>query len=340
MGFFKRFSKKKEPSENKTKLVPGIGRIPYPAYRGKRPYIFVSYSHADSERVFAEIKRFNEAGFRVWYDQGIKPGSEWPDEIANALENCKLFVVFMTRNSVRSSNVADEIHFVIEKKMPAIAIYLEECELPSGLMLRFNRKQAIMKYLLTDEEYDYQYINAFEEEGLKRKANRSVVQRDLAPSAEATGKDSAADHDAPRPAYRGKDDYIFVSYARSEHEIVYKVINRFNEAGFNVWYDEGTAPGNEWPAGISNALDRCSLYVVMITPDSMASRNVKNEINFALKKNKPFIAIYLKETELSPEMELMIGCVMAIRKYNMSEEEFQDRFIKAFELHGLYRNES
>lgn len=256
------------------------------------------------------------------------------------MENCKLFVVFLTRNSVRSSNVADEIHFVIENKMPAIAIYLEDCELPIGLKLRFNRRQAIMKYLLTDEEYDYQYITAFEEEGLKRKAARSFAQKNLQPSAEAAVKNSAAAKDAPCPAYQGKDEYLFVSYARSEHEIVYKVINRFNEAGFNVWYDEGTAPGNEWHAEIAEALDRCSLYVVMITPDSMKSRNVKNEIHFALRKNKPFVVIYLKETELPLELELMIGHVQAILRYNMSEEEFQDRFIKAFELHGLYRNES
>ena len=30
-----------------TKLVPGVGRLPYPAYRGKEPYIFVSYAHRD-----------------------------------------------------------------------------------------------------------------------------------------------------------------------------------------------------------------------------------------------------------------------------------------------------
>ena len=45
-----------------TRLVPGVGRLPYPAYRGKEPYVFISYAHLDSDRVFAEIKRFNEGG--------------------------------------------------------------------------------------------------------------------------------------------------------------------------------------------------------------------------------------------------------------------------------------
>ena len=30
-------------TSRKTTLVPGVGRLPYPAYRGKEPYIFVSY---------------------------------------------------------------------------------------------------------------------------------------------------------------------------------------------------------------------------------------------------------------------------------------------------------
>lgn len=337
MGFFKRLSNKNDTAENKTTLVPGVGRVPIPAYRGNKPYIFVSYCHEDSEDVFAEIRRFNEAGFHVWYDQGIKPGTEWPDEIAKALKNCKLFVVFLTKRSVKSSNVADEIHYAIEKKIPAVAIYLEECELQDGLDLRFSRKQAIMKYLLTDEEYNYEYIDAFKQQGLKRKATRRLMQSSSQSSEEFT----ASENDASYPkAYCGDDDYIFVSYARSEHEIVCKEIRRMMDAGFNVWYDEGTAPGNEFPKPIAEALSHCSLYVVMITPDSMESRNVKNEIHFALRKNKPFVVIYLKETELPLELELMIGHVQAILRYNMSEEEFQDRFIKAFELHGLYRNES
>ena len=39
-----------------TKLVPGVGRLPYPAYRGNEPYVFVSYAHKDKDIVFPEIK--------------------------------------------------------------------------------------------------------------------------------------------------------------------------------------------------------------------------------------------------------------------------------------------
>ena len=60
-----------------TRLVPGVGRIPYPAYKGNEPYIFVSYAHKDSDAVFREIRRLNDLGYHVWYDEGIAPGNEW-----------------------------------------------------------------------------------------------------------------------------------------------------------------------------------------------------------------------------------------------------------------------
>ena len=154
---------------NETKLVPGVGRLPYPAYRGSEPYVFVSYAHADSEKVFAEIKRFNEAGFNVWYDEGIAPGNEWTDEIADALERCSVFVVMLTPTSAPRENVLNEINFALDEKKPFLAIHLEETELRSGLRLRIGTKQAILKYNMTDEEYEYKYTEAFKRMGLQKK---------------------------------------------------------------------------------------------------------------------------------------------------------------------------
>ena len=161
-----------------TRLVPGVGRLPYPAYRGDGPYAFVSYAHADSEKVFAEIKRFNEAGFNVWYDEGIAPGNEWTDEIADALEKCSLFVVMLTPTSAPRENVLNEINFALDEKKPFLAIHLEPTELRSGLKLRIGTKQAILKYSMTDEEYEYKYTEAFDRLGLKRNVGAPAKETD------------------------------------------------------------------------------------------------------------------------------------------------------------------
>ena len=51
-------------------------------YSGTEGFIFISYSHRDSVQAMEIIARLMENGFRVWYDEGIDPGSEWDENIA------------------------------------------------------------------------------------------------------------------------------------------------------------------------------------------------------------------------------------------------------------------
>ena len=153
-------------SNNQSKLVPGVGRIPFPAYHGTEPYIFISYAHADHELVFPLIKEFHDRGYKVWYDEGIAPGNEWTADIARALRNCALIVAMITPNSVASANCKNEINFAIAKKIPFIAIHLQKTVLPDDLELQIGTKQAILQYNMTQEEFLYKYTNAFARFGL------------------------------------------------------------------------------------------------------------------------------------------------------------------------------
>ena len=153
-------------TQPESELVPLVGRIPFPAYRGTEPYIFISYAHANADEVFAQIKQFHDQGYRIWYDEGIAPGNEWTDEIANALENASLFLVFLTPESEKSTNVRDEINYALNDNKPFLAIHLKETQLTGGLKLRVGTKQAILKYTMTEEEYLYKYTFAFEHLGL------------------------------------------------------------------------------------------------------------------------------------------------------------------------------
>ena len=65
-------------------------------YKGTEPYIFISYAHKDSERVLPIIESLAEKGFRVWYDAGIEAGTEWPDYIAENLENAAVVMALLS----------------------------------------------------------------------------------------------------------------------------------------------------------------------------------------------------------------------------------------------------
>lgn len=127
--------------------------IPFRAYTGQEPYIFASYAHANGEEVFRELTHLNSLGFRVWYDEGIDPGNEWPEDIAKALSSCSLFLVFVTPRSLESRNVRNEIYFALNHDKPFLAIYLEPSELPPGLELRMGDIQAVMRYRMSENHY-------------------------------------------------------------------------------------------------------------------------------------------------------------------------------------------
>ena len=123
------------------------------AYHGKEPFCFVSYAHSDSELVFAELEFLSADGFRIYYDEGIHPGHTWHDELASAIENCSLFVFFVSTNSVESPNCQRELNFAMDKDKVVLAIHVDNVDLPSGLQLALGNRQAILKSRYDDVEF-------------------------------------------------------------------------------------------------------------------------------------------------------------------------------------------
>jgi len=131
----------------------GISRLPCSAYAGGDPFVFVSYAHQDKALVYPEIERLHRMGFRIWYDEGIRPSSEWPQEVATNLAGCSLFLVFLSSHAIASRNVLNEIHFALDRNKPFLAIHLSEVTLPDGLQLQVGRIQAFLKHNMTEERY-------------------------------------------------------------------------------------------------------------------------------------------------------------------------------------------
>ena len=150
-------------------LVP-----PFEAYNGDEPYIFISYAHRDSAEVFKEISQLNDAGYHVWYDEGIEASSEWPEEIANAVIGCSVFLVFISPRSTASVNCRNEINLALNEDKLFLAVHMEESALPPGLRLRMGDLQAILKYKLPGDRYQKKVRDALDQLlGKKKKKIRS-----------------------------------------------------------------------------------------------------------------------------------------------------------------------
>lgn len=122
------------------------------AYEGTEPYIFISYSHKDSELVMRCIDALQKEGYRVWYDAGIEAGSEWPEYIANHLANCSCVLAFISGNFAESNNCKQELNFAQNQKKDVLSVYIEEAKLPLGLQMQLGLHQALHKAHYTEEE--------------------------------------------------------------------------------------------------------------------------------------------------------------------------------------------
>ena len=124
--------------------------MPIP-YIGEKPYIFVSYAHKDSEVVMRAIALLQQSGFRVWYDEGIDPGSEWPDTIEKYLERCSYLIGFISANSLASQNCTCELYTAYNEHKRILVVYLEDVQLKGGLKMQLSSRQSIHWYKYDSE---------------------------------------------------------------------------------------------------------------------------------------------------------------------------------------------
>lgn len=106
----------------------------------RAPAAFFSYSREDSAfalRLAADLKA---GGANVWLDQiDIEPGQEWDSAIEEAVAKAPQMLLILTRTSVKSRNVRNEISYALEEKKTIIPVLYEDCVVP----LQLHRIQHI-----------------------------------------------------------------------------------------------------------------------------------------------------------------------------------------------------
>lgn len=112
-------------------------------YQGQEPFAFFSYCHKDSNRVYPLIEELTELGYRIWFDEGIGIGDEWPEIIARKLEECNTFLVAMTPNYCCSHNCKNEMTYQVEDQKPMLPLMMEDFPLSGGIKLQLAGTQYL-----------------------------------------------------------------------------------------------------------------------------------------------------------------------------------------------------
>jgi len=96
-----------------------------------------------------------------------------------------------------------------------------------------------------------------------------------------------------------KQNLVFISYSRNNKDFALELANELRASGFNIWFDLLDIPtGSRWDDEIERALEQCEIFMVILTPSSTISDNVKDEIGYAIDSDKRILPILLKDANV------------------------------------------
>ena len=124
--------------------------------------------------------------------------------------------------------------------------------------------------------------------------------------------------------------HVFISYSRKDSGFVDRLIQDMEKRGVAVWVDRQDIGGGEtWRAAIADAIRRCLAFVIVLSPNSTASKNVSRELSLAESHNRQIIPLLHQACEIPPTIEYQLAEIQVIDFTVIPYDNALDRLIKA-----------
>jgi hypothetical protein len=97
----------------------------------------------------------------------------------------------------------------------------------------------------------------------------------------------------------GEETKFFLSYAREDAQFALKLAKDLRAAGSNLWVDQlDIRFGDPWDTAVEEALDACGGMLLILSPEAVASDNVKAEVNYALEEKKRVVMVVVRDCKI------------------------------------------
>ncbi|NNE09761.1 MAG: toll/interleukin-1 receptor domain-containing protein [Gemmatimonadetes bacterium] len=92
---------------------------------------------------------------------------------------------------------------------------------------------------------------------------------------------------------------ILFSYSRKDSEFASRLAKDLRAAGVRIWIDQlDIAPGTRWDDAIQQALVESESLLIILSPHSVASQNVQDEVGYALDEKRTVIPVLYQQCEI------------------------------------------
>jgi TIR domain len=116
----------------------------------------------------------------------------------------------------------------------------------------------------------------------------------------------------------------FLSYSRADETVAMRFATDLRERGIPMWVDQlDIRPSEHWDRAIERAVHECRGLVVILSPRSVESDNVADEISFAIDHKKSVLPVMIERCRLPLRITRM-QVIDAIASYERALEQCVD----------------
>lgn len=119
---------------------------------------------------------------------------------------------------------------------------------------------------------------------------------------------------------------IFISYSRRDQEFVTRLASDLDAQVANVWFDQSTIQlGQKWHDEIMDGIRECKAFILVLSPDSMKSKYVHEEVDKALELGKTIFPVIYRPAKWTGQFESLIK---EIQTLDLRTGSYMDSFHK------------
>ena len=112
---------------------------------------------------------------------------------------------------------------------------------------------------------------------------------------------------------------IFISYSRKDSGHALALAERLRAEGIEVWIDQhGLEAAAQWSKEIVEAVERCTAFVLLLSNDSLLSKNVVRELSIASESDRRILPIEIEDILLPSEFKYQLA---GIQRAQLSDFE-------------------
>lgn len=114
--------------------------------------------------------------------------------------------------------------------------------------------------------------------------------------------------------------HIFLSYSRNDDGPAKSIVGGLQRAGFTVWMDvEGIGGGRQWRNQIVQAIAEAGVLIVLMSPNSMRSSNVRKEIDLAEEAGVRILPVEINPVDVPDALKFQLAGIQIVDVWRDSQ---------------------